>query len=194
MPSSTAGRAPPRQVHRDVVGVVVAVRGGRYTFGTTSDDGSHVFIDGRLVVDNGGGHKAELRTGDVTLESGVHAIRIDFDEQGGVFEFDLLWARDGAPLSPLPEWALAPREAGFGRFLVSLAGRRSLPVLQWIWVGTLLLGASTIVWRVAMGGRAAAGRGWRRLRAPLRRHRIARAESHGGLVGSAAQHLAAGCS
>src|SRR5260221_6142718 len=29
-----------------------------YTFATVSDDGSHVFVDGQLVVDNGGGAHA----------------------------------------------------------------------------------------------------------------------------------------
>jgi hypothetical protein len=144
--------APPETFTVTWSGAVLAVRGGRYTFGTTSDDGSHVFIDNRLVVDNGGGHKAELRTGDVTLDPGVHSIRIDFDQQGGVFEFDLSWARDGGPLAPVPDWALAPREVSFGRFLISLGWRHSLPLLQWIWVGTLVLGAGAIAVRLAKIG------------------------------------------
>ena len=38
------------------------MRGGTYTLATASDDGSLVYVDGQLVVDNGGGHKTQLKS------------------------------------------------------------------------------------------------------------------------------------
>jgi mono/diheme cytochrome c family protein len=45
---------------------------GEYTFHLTSDDGSKLFIDGALVVDNDGLHAPETRTGKVELIKGSH--------------------------------------------------------------------------------------------------------------------------
>jgi hypothetical protein len=56
---------------------------GDYTFATSSDDGSYLYIDGAMVVDNGGDHGTRLRTGTVTLSSGVHDIRVWFRQAGG---------------------------------------------------------------------------------------------------------------
>src|SRR5437016_4261010 len=53
-------------------------RDGEYTFYTTSDDGSTLEIDGRLIVDNGGVHGAGLREGTLATTRGVHRIRVRF--------------------------------------------------------------------------------------------------------------------
>ena len=49
-------------------------------FTTESDDGSGVFVDGRLVVDNdlNGTHGAETKTGKVDLEPGVHNLVVKY--------------------------------------------------------------------------------------------------------------------
>ena len=49
------------------VGKVAAPTTGRYVFGTRSDDGSLVYVDGQLVVDNSGSHGAEYREGVIDL-------------------------------------------------------------------------------------------------------------------------------
>jgi len=51
---------------------------GVFTFYTTSDDGSCLWIDGEKVVDNDGLHGAEVKSGFIALEKGMHAIRVDF--------------------------------------------------------------------------------------------------------------------
>ena len=56
---------------------------GAYRFYTTSDDGSKLWIDGELVVDNDGLHGMTEQWGVVALEPGLHAIRTDFFEAGG---------------------------------------------------------------------------------------------------------------
>lgn len=49
---------------------------GLYTFRTTSDDGSVLFIDGEKVVDNDGGHSETSVTGKVALKEGIHSFRL----------------------------------------------------------------------------------------------------------------------
>jgi hypothetical protein len=56
---------------------------GDYTFYTTSDDGSQLFIDGALLVDNDGLHGAAEQSGVVTLAAGLHDIAVTMFELGG---------------------------------------------------------------------------------------------------------------
>ncbi|MBX3322266.1 MAG: hypothetical protein KF757_04675 [Phycisphaeraceae bacterium] len=56
---------------------------GVYTFYTTSDDGSALYIDGVQVVDNDGLHGMQERWGTVPLQPGLHEIRVEFFEAGG---------------------------------------------------------------------------------------------------------------
>ncbi|MBB4801169.1 hexosaminidase [Flavobacterium nitrogenifigens] len=57
---------------------------GNYTFSTLSDDGSKLFIDDELIVDNDGIHWMNEAYGAVKLEKGFHKINISyFDLTGG---------------------------------------------------------------------------------------------------------------
>lgn len=53
---------------------------GVYHFFTISDDGSKLYIDNQVVVDNDGSHSERRRTGLVALEKGFHPIRIEYFE------------------------------------------------------------------------------------------------------------------
>lgn len=54
-----------------------------YTFFTRSDDGSKLYIDGQLVVDNDGRHGAFWEYGTTILEAGKHRLRIEYFESTG---------------------------------------------------------------------------------------------------------------
>ena len=60
---------------------------GSYTFYTSSDDGSSLYIDGtasgNLVVNNDGLHGTTEKSGSKTLAVGRHKIRVMFFQQGG---------------------------------------------------------------------------------------------------------------
>ncbi|MEZ4621166.1 MAG: PA14 domain-containing protein [Caldilineaceae bacterium] len=56
---------------------------GNYTFFTTSDDGSELYLNGQKVVDNDGYHANIEKSGSVNLTAGVHPLAVDFF-QGGV--------------------------------------------------------------------------------------------------------------
>ncbi|MEL7065150.1 MAG: PA14 domain-containing protein, partial [Bacteroidota bacterium] len=54
-----------------------------YTFFTSSDDGSKLFIDGTEIVDNDGAHGVRERNGTVFLNAGFHTITVLFFERTG---------------------------------------------------------------------------------------------------------------
>ena len=56
---------------------------GSYTFSTTSDDGSQLFIDGSLIVNNDGLHASQKRSASTTLSTGIHEIVVTFFEKTG---------------------------------------------------------------------------------------------------------------
>jgi hypothetical protein len=59
---------------------------GSYDFWTESDDGSRLWIDSGLVVNNGGLHDIVKINGTVSLTSGFHSILVQFVEAvGGVY-------------------------------------------------------------------------------------------------------------
>ena len=64
-------------------GSIHVATGGSYTFYTISDDGSALYIDGVLVVNNDFSQIPTERSGAVTLTAGVHAIEIRYFEGGG---------------------------------------------------------------------------------------------------------------
>jgi hypothetical protein len=134
--------SPPAVFSAAWTGYVIALREGDYTLATSSDDGSQVYVDERLVVDNRGGHAGETARGSVRLARGVHRILITYFQNGGPLELELLWARGDEPLRPMPSWAFAPGPASFGRFLFSVFLRRSAQALVWAWLA-LAVGALT---------------------------------------------------
>jgi hypothetical protein len=64
-------------------GVFLAARAGDHQLYVASDDGARVWIDGHLVVDNGGRHARLWRSGVRRLERGPHQIRVEYEQWGG---------------------------------------------------------------------------------------------------------------
>ena len=54
-----------------------------YTFSVLSNDGSRLFIDDKLIVDNDGLHGAFEKSGEVALQKGLHKIRLLYFQSGG---------------------------------------------------------------------------------------------------------------
>ncbi len=80
---------------------------GTWRFTTDSDDGSRLWIGDRLVVRNDGIHPVVSAAGELTLEAGLHPIRITFFEHEGGQELRVSWEGPGVPRQPLPARALS---------------------------------------------------------------------------------------
>ena len=62
---------------------------GKYRFHLRSDDGSKLYIDGKLLVDVDGIHPPQSGSGEIELQAGSHQVRVDFIQGGGGAELDL---------------------------------------------------------------------------------------------------------
>lgn len=89
----------------DISGCLNVAAEGTYLFTLDSDDGSMLYIDSLLVVDNGGGHSPQMVTGSAYLSDGLHSFRVEFFEDfGGPSGVDL-WLPQGVGYS---ECAVVP--------------------------------------------------------------------------------------
>jgi hypothetical protein len=89
-------------------GRVTIPQAGRWTFSTTSDDGSRLWIDGRLVVNNDGTHSMRKRSGAINLEAGPHALEVKFFQRTGQQGLLLEWRGPGVPVDvAIPASALS---------------------------------------------------------------------------------------
>ena len=68
---------------------------GLYWFFLDSNDGSRLYVDDRLVVDNGGLHKLTERTGTVRLSAGEHRLRVEYFQSGGGKALTVSWKGPG---------------------------------------------------------------------------------------------------
>ena len=85
-------------------------RDTKYTFFTESDDGSRLWIDGKVVVDNGGVHPMEEKSGDVDLKTGDHDIKVELFENDGEVGCKLSWESAGTAKEILPDGVLIHRK------------------------------------------------------------------------------------
>ncbi|WP_226646808.1 PA14 domain-containing protein [Microbulbifer variabilis] len=76
---------------------------GTYTFYTNSDDGSRLYIDGQMVVDNDGEHPAQERSGQIELSAGRHALVVNFFEHGGNEVLEVSIEGPNINKTPLPD-------------------------------------------------------------------------------------------
>lgn len=74
---------------------------GQYRFHLASDDGSRLFIDGQLVVNNDGIHPVRNELGRAFLSAGNHAVVVEYFEQGGGEELRVEYEGNGLKLRPL---------------------------------------------------------------------------------------------
>ncbi len=80
-----------------------------YSFALTSDDGSKLWIDGKLVVDNDGLHSSTTKSGAAPLAKGMHRITVEWFNKTGGSELDLKWGAVGQPMKALGGSALLSR-------------------------------------------------------------------------------------
>jgi hypothetical protein len=69
-----------------------------YTFETTSDDGSWIHLNGRLLLDNGGTHPATVARRTVRLARGWYEFMLRYEDAGGDRFLRLRVYRDHEPL------------------------------------------------------------------------------------------------
>ena len=84
-------------------GYIDIASSGTYTFYTTSDDGSLLYIDGAKIVDNNGIHDKQERSGSKYLSKGKHAIRVAYFEKSGGQVLEVRYAGPGISKRLIPD-------------------------------------------------------------------------------------------
>ncbi|MDH7602730.1 MAG: PA14 domain-containing protein [Armatimonadota bacterium] len=91
-------------------------REGDYTFYLSTDDGSRLWIDNQLIVDNWGHHALQERVGTIRLTRGEHEIRVDYYEDYGWAAAHLEWSGPGIARThslPVKPWPSAEKHVSF---------------------------------------------------------------------------------
>ena len=81
-------------------GFIHVPRDGQYSFHLGSDDGSKLYIDGKLVANSDGVHPHQVRSGGARLTSGPHPIRVDYTQVGGEWTLELHYEGPGTLRQP----------------------------------------------------------------------------------------------
>ncbi|MEX2186338.1 MAG: PA14 domain-containing protein [Pirellulales bacterium] len=87
---------------------------GRYRFWLTSDDGSRLTIDDRVVIDHGGVHSPSTKDGRALLSPGLHPIRVEYFENAGGEELKVEYSGPGIDRKPIPSTALSSTDKPAG--------------------------------------------------------------------------------
>ncbi len=83
-------------------GVIKIDNNAIYNWTLASDDGSKLFIDDELTIDNDGDHGTVEKEGKTALKKGFHKIRVDYFDSGGGNELKLYIQVPGGVKMELP--------------------------------------------------------------------------------------------
>lgn len=87
-------------------GLLKIPHSGKYRFFAYSDDGSQLYIDGKLIVDNDGRHGALKADGMIALEKGYHDFRVLYFQHTGGAQLKISFASLDFTESLLPDSVL----------------------------------------------------------------------------------------
>jgi len=88
-------------------GTLIPAKSGRYALALRSDDGSRLYVNGKLLVDDWGDHPPTLKTAEIELVAGKsYDLRLEYFEGILGASVELLWQRgEGDPLRRVAEVA-----------------------------------------------------------------------------------------
>jgi alpha-L-fucosidase len=90
-------------------GLIKVPSEGIYSFYISSDDGSKLFIDDKILVDNDGLHGIVEKSNEIPLEKGYHAIKVLFFERNGGDALQVQWKGPGFAGQIIPSAVLSRR-------------------------------------------------------------------------------------
>ncbi len=85
----------PTNFYVEIQGFLNIQESDNYVLRLISDDGSKLYLDGELLIDNDGLHGVEARDSELILDAGSYPIRLAFFQSGGGAALSLQWARHG---------------------------------------------------------------------------------------------------
>lgn len=100
------------------VGYLLVPESGEYEFTLVSDDGSSLFLDQELLIDNGGFHGKQERSGRRYLARGSHAIHLNYMQGQGMAIFRAFWTPPGGAPRSLSEAILTRAPVSWPQYWV----------------------------------------------------------------------------
>jgi cytochrome c len=79
-----------------IKGFITIEKDDNFVFRLVSDDGSRMWLDNKLFIDNDGFHAAEAKEAEIVLKKGKHPVEIIFYQGGGGLALSLQWATHDA--------------------------------------------------------------------------------------------------
>lgn len=107
-----SGGSPAPGVHNNNysirwTGTFTAPKTGTYKLSLTSHSGSKLYLDGKLVIDDGGGFPGKTETQSISLTAGKqHSIRVDLSKSTGMDNISLGWQPPTGTKNPLIQQAV----------------------------------------------------------------------------------------
>ena len=83
-------------------GYVKAPVEGLYTFYLESNDGSVLYLDNNLIIDNDGDHMLQTLNAKVALKRGFHPIKLKYFQMGGGKKLLLRWEKPDGKTEEIP--------------------------------------------------------------------------------------------
>ena len=96
-------RTRDTQISARFDGYIKISKEGEYVFYTSSDDGTRLYIDSKLIVKNDGMHSTMERSGKCSLKQGMHSITVTFYQGVGPFTLDVSWKGPGIKMQKIPD-------------------------------------------------------------------------------------------
>ena len=84
------------------IGFINAPVDGRYIFYLESNDGSTLFINDELIIDNDGDHVLQTLYTEVALKKGFHSIKVNYFQMGGGKKLIVKWKNPISDIEELP--------------------------------------------------------------------------------------------
>jgi alpha-L-fucosidase len=79
----------------EFAGFIHIEKAGSYTFFLTTNDGSRLYVDDMMVINNDGLHPAAEVSRQLNLAEGYHSFLIRYFQEGGTHHFQLEWQGPG---------------------------------------------------------------------------------------------------
>ena len=83
-------------------GYIKAPVDGLYTFYLESNDGSVLFLDNKLIIDNDGDHMVQTLFAKVALKKGFHSIKLKYFQMGGGKKLVVRWKKPKSDIEEIP--------------------------------------------------------------------------------------------
>ncbi len=93
-------------------GMIQIPASGKYMFSISSDDGSRLYVDNKLLINNDGLHGMVEKQGAVDLLAGSYPIVVTYFDNGGGDGLEVRWMGPGFKKQPIPASALSLNGGG----------------------------------------------------------------------------------